>query len=262
MPASTTSLTDRRCSRSARIALLAALAMLMPCAGFSGAAPAPNAAPVTPRSAAALDLTGEWVSVITEDWKFRMASPVIGAAEGIPLNNEGKRLAGLWDAQKDIAAGEQCRAYGAANIMRQPTRLRIGWEDDDTLRIDTDAGTQTRRLEFGAVDAQPPLSWQGLSRAQWQRPAVRSEPGTGGSLKVVTTRLKPGYLRKNGVPYSEETVLTEYYDRFAAPNGDSWLVITQEVTDPKYMTRPYITSANFKKIPNGAGWNPTPCSAN
>ena len=60
-------------------------------------------------------------------------------------------MADTWDPAKDEAAGEQCRAYGAANIMRVPGRLHITWQNDTTLRIDTDAGTQTRLIRFGAA---------------------------------------------------------------------------------------------------------------
>src|SRR5262245_6697440 len=92
---------------------------------------------------AAFDLTGYWVSVITEDWKFRMVTPKKGVYETLTLNAEGRRIADAWDPAKDEAAGEQCRAYGAASIMRVPGRLHITWQDANTLRIDTDAGTQT-----------------------------------------------------------------------------------------------------------------------
>jgi hypothetical protein len=216
-----------------------------------------------------VDLNGDWVSVVTGDWKFRMVTPNKSVFEGIPLNAEGKRLGDTWDPKQDIANNEQCRAYGAGNIMRVPGRLRIKWDGNDTLRIETDSGKQTRLLKFGpparpgetpAAAGEP--SWQGTTRAEWHKPVGPAASGTGGSLKAVTTGLKPGYLRKNGAPYSDATVLTEYFERQTAPNGDSWLIVTQIVKDPKYLSRPYITSANFKKIPDGQGWNPTPCSAN
>jgi len=239
-----------------------------------------------------VDLTGDWVSVVTGDWKFRMVTPNKGVFEGIPLNAEGKRVGETWDPKQDTANGEQCRAYGAGNIMRVPGRLRIKWEGNDTLRIETDAGKQTRLFKFGppgrpgemgragetgkrgepagrpaglaATPGEPAAepSWQGSTHAEWHKPVGPAAAGSGGSLKAVTTGLKPGYLRKNGAPYSDATVLTEYYERQTAPNGDSWLIVTQIVKDPKYLSRSYITSANFKKIPEGQGWNPTPCSAN
>ncbi|MDB6043555.1 MAG: hypothetical protein JWM63_2106 [Gammaproteobacteria bacterium] len=248
-------------SRPVALAMLAALAALVSSAGTNAQAPAQRPAQ-TPQAATTVDLTGDWVSVVTGDWKFRMVTPNKGVFEGLPLNAEGRRIGGTWDPKQDAADGEQCRAYGAGNIMRVPGRLRIKWESSDTLRIDTDAGTQTRLLKFGPPVKPGEPSWQGSTHAEWHKPAGPAAAGMGGSLKAVTTGLKPGYLRKNGAPYSDATVLTEYYERQTAPNGDSWLIVTQIVKDSKYLSRPYITSANFKKIPDGQGWNPTPCAAN
>jgi hypothetical protein len=218
--------------------------------------------PATAREGAAIDLTGYWVSVISEDWKFRMVTPKKGVYDSLTLNAEGRRVADTWDPARDEAAGEQCRAYGAANIMRVPGRLHVTWQDDNTLRIDTDAGTQTRALRFGAAPAagEEP-SWQGQSIAQWEyAPGARGGPSLG-NLKVVTTNLRPGYVRKNGAPYSARTVVTEYYDLNTTPNGDRWLTVTTKVEDPVYFARAYLTSSDFKKLPDAAGWSPTPCSA-
>jgi hypothetical protein len=220
-------------------------------------------APPTPRAASPIDLTGHWVSVVTEDWKFRMVTPNKGEYGSVPLNPAGRKLADSWDPARDEAAGNQCKAYGAASIMRVPGHVRIAWENDNVLRVETDAGTQTRRLAFGtAAEAQAEPSWQGLSRAQWQAAGGGRGIARGGTLKVVTTNLKPGYLRKNGVPYSANAVVTEYFDRHEAPSGDQWMVITTVVEDPTYLTGPFVTSTNLRKLPDGAaGWNPSPCSA-
>jgi hypothetical protein len=225
-------------------------------------------APPTPRSSAPADLTGYWISVITEDWEFRMLTPPKGEFGGlgsIPINDEGRRVANTWDPAKDEAAGEQCKAYGAAAIMRAPGRLHITWEDDNTLRIDTEAGTQTRLMRFGgAKPANAERTWQGSSVAEWETAGGRGRGGnaaTGGTLKVATTNMRPGYLRKNGAPYSANASLTEYYDRYTGPNGDEWLVITTIVDDPQYLSQTFVTSTNFKKLPDATGWNPSPCSA-
>jgi len=226
--------------------------------------------PPAAREAAALDLTGNWVSVVVEDWKWRMVTPKKGVYDSLPLNAEARKVADSWDPAKDEAAGEQCRAYGAANIMRLPGRLRISWEDANTLRIDTDAGTQTRLLRFGpaaeAVRLKPDTtsgepSWQGLSVAQWEYAAGGRGAARTGNLKVVTTNLRPGYVRKNGAPYSAKAVVTEYYDLNTMPNGDQWMTVTTKVEDPMYFTRPYLTTTDFKKLRDPAGWNPSPCSA-
>ena len=232
--------------------------------------PPPGPPPhVTGKAGAPVDLTGYWVSLVTEDWRYRMATPPKGDYASVPLNQEGKKVADSWDPAKDEAAGGQCKAYGAAGLMRLPGRLHITWQDDETLKLETDAGTETRVFSFTAAKGQPG-DWQGVSTASWDRPVstmgfsfgLGSDSAlTGGSLKVITTKMKPGYLRKNGVPYSADTILTEYYDRFDIPNGESLLVITSEIVDPVYLARPFWTSTHFKKQNDASGWNPSSCSA-
>jgi hypothetical protein len=227
----------------------------------------PAQAPQTPRQQAPIDLAGYWVSVVTEDWRWRMVTPPKGDYSSVPLNPEGRKAADTWDPAKDEASGNACKAYGAAAIMRVPGRLHITWQDDTTLKIETDAGTQTRLLHFGR--AQPPsgdAGWQGYSAATWEiagageRGAAPAQPRFG-TLKVVTSHMTPGYLRKNGVPYSENAVVTEYFDRHNETNGDQWFTVTTIVDDPKYLQQPFITSTHFKKEPDGAKWRPTACTA-
>ena len=220
-----------------------------------------GAAPQTPEQAAALDLAGYWVSVVNEDWRVRMVTPPKGYYESVPMTAEARRVADAWDPAKDEAAGNQCKAYGAAAIMRMPGRLHFTWKDPGTLQVDMDSGTQTRLFHFAG--AQPAAggerTWQGYSVAEWEY-AGRGQPRKG-NLKVVTTNMRAGYLRRNGVPYSENAVVTEYFDRFTAPNGEQWLLVVSEVVDPQYLNPPFITSTQFKKLPGGTGWTPTPCSA-
>ena len=238
--------------------------------------------PQTAKASAVFDMTGYWVSVVTEDWRFRMITPPKGDlgslsgggfVGGVPLNPEGRKVADSWDPAKDEAAGEQCKSYGAANIMRVPERLHITWQDDQTLKIETDAGTQTRTFYFAEPRGQGG-DWQGVSKATWDLgPDFGVEPTkfdprfgsqskiAGGSLKVVTTKLRPGYLRKNGIPYSANAVVTEYYDRVVTRNGDVYLVVTTTVDDPTYLRQPYLTSTSFRKQADSSGWNPAPCTA-
>jgi hypothetical protein len=220
--------------------------------------------PPTPQDSAAVDLTGYWVSVVVEDWKWRMVTPKKSVFEGIPLNAEGRKVGDAWDPARDEAAGEQCRAYGAANIMRLPGRLHITWQDPTTLKVETDTGTQTRLFRFGNVAATGAPSWQGHSAATWvPAPSGRGRGAAkgGGNLKVVTTNLKAGYVRKNGAPHSARATVTEYYQVNTLPNGDQWLTVTTKVEDPEYFVRHYLTTTDFLKLPNANGWSPTPCSA-
>lgn len=220
------------------------------------AAAARAAAPPTSTTGSLGDFTGYWVSVITtHEWRLRMVTPAKGDFLGFRMTPLAIKLANEWDPVKDEAAGEQCKSYGAAGIMLLPGRLHITSPDEKTLRIDLDAGNQTRLFHFG--DWKPvagAATWQGNSVAQWDA------TGTGG-LKVTTTHMRAGYLRKNGVPYSENAVLTEYYDVVRERSGDQRLILTSVVEDPKYLAQPFTTNSQFKKQPSGSGWEPAPCSS-
>jgi hypothetical protein len=273
--------------RTRRVILLAAALSLLLSAGVAAQRPgdAQGGRPTTPRAVAPDDFTGYWVSVVTEKWRYRMVVPDKGDYVQVPLNPEGRKVANAWDPSKDQASGEECKSYGAAGLLQVPGRLHIYWQDDNTLRIDTDSGTQTRLFHFGGS---PPSneapSWQGYSVATWggDEPRDRRD-GQGGPvqdstgrliiakaqqkeadyLKAVTTRLRPGYLQKNGVPYSGNAVLEDYFDTFSDPyTHNTWLAVTTVVTDPQYLIEPLIMHAHFKKIPDGSGWDPTPCRTN
>jgi hypothetical protein len=77
---------------------------------------------------------------------------------------------------------------------------------------------------------------------------------------VVTTQLRPGWLRKNGVPYSENTVMTEHFIAFSDESTD-WFTVVTTIDDPTYLNQSFITSSNFKKEPDGSRWRPVPCKA-
>ena len=247
----------------------------VPLVGQRGAQPGS-----TPRAIAPVDFTGAWAAVITEDWRFRMVTPPKGDAAGVPLNDAGQKAAEAWDPQKDIAAGEQCRAFGAGGVMRMPIRLRVSWQDETTLKFEADNGQQVRLFRFGSSQStagEP--QWQGQSVASWETvaegqgiaPAGGGGGGGGrggganpatqltGSMKVLTTRMRPGYVRRNGVPYSGGAVLTEFFDRSDEANGDTWLIVTSTLDDPTYFAQPLMTSTHFKREADGSKWNPRPC---
>jgi hypothetical protein len=241
----------------------------------------PLQAPAPGRMEAPIDLTGTWVSLVTEDWAYRMLTPAIGDTMSVPVTAAAIEVTNNWNLQADNAAGFQCKAFGAARIMRVPTRLQISWEDDYTLRIDTDAGSQTRLLHFSSEGRRPLFSmlleaannersWQGYSVADWENVMIdrshtnaarqnRGDIPAGGVLKVVTSQMREGYLRPNGVPYSEDAILTEYFNRFTAPNGEEWFVVTTVVDDPKYLMMPYVTTSHFRRETDNSRWDPSPC---
>ncbi len=268
----------RRARVSGPAAIVAAVVLVatsLLAQGPPGGRGGPPQPPRAPREAAPVDFTGYWVSVVTEDWRWRMLTPAKGDFAGVPMNAAARKLGLAWDPARDEADGNQCRAYGAAAIMRMPGRLHITWQDERTLKIETDSGTQTRLLHFGGSPPDPPKpEWQGHSVAQWEQPmrgpgppdnlpiALNPREGNRGrSLEVVTTQLRPGYLRKNGAPYGSRTVLREYFDLSTERNGDTWFVVTTIVEDPEHLTTPFVTSTNFKKQADATGWSPTPCAA-
>ena len=258
---------------------------------------------------APIDLTGYWTAVITEDWHVRMltapkgdfgsgaagtienqgvgfigAGPNPSAQGNIPYTAAAAQAAMRWDPARDEADGNACKAYGAPGVMRLPTHLHVTWQDENTLKIDADVGTQTRLFHFGPppdagrLDSgnatlvppqvqrvEPPAgvepSWQGYSSASWTIMGGRGNFDRGGNLRVVTTRLKPGYYWKNGMPYTGNATLTEYFRVMELPDRSQWIRFTQIVDDPGYLTQPWIVNYAFKKLPDGSKWDPTPCSA-
>ena len=284
----------------ARIAMLIIAAVAGPLGHAASDEPAqqapeqPRELPPTAQSSAQIDLTGYWVSVVTEDWRYRMITAPRGDIGSVPASDEARKRAKEWDLAKDVRDGQQCKAFGAAGIMRRPGRLHITWADDKTLRLDFDAGTQTRLLHFtglpdqmGFTGGETPVqlrrfeapadtapTLQGFSAAAWKKyfdgrgfagmsaggGLAVPRAGQGGALMVITTRLLPGYLQSNGVPYSEDTVLTEYLNRITLPHDEAWLVVTSIVEDPQSLYEPYITSTHFKREADGAKWHATPCA--
>ena len=253
-------------------------------AAWAAQPPGPPPPPRSAREAAQADLTGNWVAQVTEDWRWRMMTAPVGDFQGVPLNPAGLELGKKWNLAADNASGAQCKAWGAGAIMRQPTRVRVSWADDNSLKFEMDSGTQTRLFNFGRP-GQPAgeRTLQGNSVAQWMRPPPAQAgnqlnqqaglPGSGGagaapaprppqvargSLKVVTNNLTAGYLRRNGAPYSENAVVTEYYDRVTFFGVDYMNVVTI-VEDPTYLRAPFIVSNHFKREADGSKWNPTPC---
>jgi hypothetical protein len=231
------------------LALASALSLLAQGRGGGGGA-AQN-----PKAGAPIDLTGYWVSIVDEDWRFRMVVPPPGDYMGVPMTAEAGKVAATWDPAKDEASGDVCKAFGAPALLRQPGHLHITWQDDQTMQLEMDAGKQTRLFHFGNWKAPGgPPTLQGDSTAAWDTAGVRS-------LRVATSHLKAGYLRKNGVPYSENATVLEYFDTLKERNGDLMLVVTTAVTDPQYLREPFIVTSHFKKQDSDAGWSPSACSA-
>lgn len=247
-------------------ALFAALLAAGPAWAQRGG-PAPP--PQTARDAAPIDLVGDWTALVNEDWRHRMFTGQRGDYDLVPLNAEGQRLADAWTGEAPPPDGRCLMAYGAAGVMRLPTHLRIDWENDNTLRIDLDAGTQTRLFHFGDVDPPAEPTLQGHSVAEWEVYGGFSGRGAGvslaqvpmgGNMRAETTHMLPGYYLKNGIPYSGDAHMTEFFVRLTESNGDEYLLVQTYVDDPQYLTAHFVRTLTFKKLPDGSLWNPTPCT--
>lgn len=269
---------------------------------LAGQQPPPPPPPPDAQRAALIDLTGNWVSVTGQDWRYRMITPAKGDYRGVPLNAAGRKIADTFDPAQyggdkyQTSAIIDCRAYGGASLLRMPTRVRISWADANTLKIESDWGEQTRLLNFipnrPYADGYLPLAMQaeaagtdhapspqGHSVAFWEQPyrytasafdrgprgggglgasaAAIAQPG--GSLAVVTNALTPGWLRRNGVPYSSRTRVIEHFQTFEDPTGAQWFNVTIEVHDPEYLNTPFVTTGDFMKEPDGSKWAPHAC---
>jgi hypothetical protein len=271
--------------RSAPYWLAAALALAVPVTALAQAAPAQGAqggrgqgaAPAASAKAAApVDLTGYWVSIVTEDWIERMApeSPPSGVGRGGGGGGGGRGGGGGAAppaAPAPVPANEPCRAYAAGGSLRVPGRLNITWADDNTLKIEMDAGTQTRLLHFTPAQPLPTQkTLQGYSVATWDTGARAGGFGGGGgggrggappapprwgSLRVVTTNLSGGYLLSSRSSYSDNAVLTENFTRHSDFGAD-YFTVTATVQDG---AQNRIVSSTFKKEPDGSKFSPTGC---
>src|SRR5580658_3191422 len=134
-----------------------------------GAAQPPGGAAATAKASAPIDITGYWVAFVTEDWRFRMITPRKGDYQPVPMTDQARKIADAWDPAADETAGNQCKAYGAGAIMRLAARFHITWEDDNTLRVESDYGMQTRLFHFnGSQSLAGERTWQGYSKAEWE----------------------------------------------------------------------------------------------
>jgi hypothetical protein len=238
------------------------------------------------QAAAPVDLTGYWVSIVTEDWIERMSpdSPPSGTGGGIGGfgggggggRGRGGGVGAPGGGAPAAVTSDPCRVYAAGGSLRVPGRLHITWADENTLKVEMDAGTQTRLFHFNV--AQPEAgakSLQGYSIATWDTGGggggfggfggggggARGGGGRGGgaprwgSLKVVTTNLSGGYLLSSRDTYSENATLTENFTRHS-DFGTEYFTATVIIDEGG---RQRITSSTFKREADGSKFEPTGC---
>lgn len=242
-------------------ALATALVALAAVAGtaHAGQAPAP---PRSAREAAPIDPTGVWVAVVTEDWRWRMLVQKAGETTSVPLNDAGIKAAREWDPARDAAAGEQCKPFGAGGVMRLPLRIRVSWADDQTLKVETEAGEQTRLFTVASVPRGAPIAVTPLEPGPVKAPSLQGSTvarWNGSTLEAVTNSTTGGYLRRNGVPYGANALIREYWN-VHTDYGVQYLSVTTAVRDPTYLRQDFLTGSSFRKVTDSdPRWAPFPC---
>jgi len=186
------------------------------------------------------DISGHWESLLHEDEPERGTGPSLGEFQGLPINEEARSRAMTWDASIQGLREWRCRPHNPDHAMFSPEDAQIWSEWDSVSRQVTSwriSFERTPRDRVIYMDGRPhpgpnaPHTWTGFSTGVW----------IGDILKITTTHLKEGYIRRNGVPASDLRTFTEYLMR--RDNGYlTWVVI---IDDPVYLTEPLIRTADF-----------------
>jgi cyclase len=189
---------------------------------------------------AQVDLSGTWNTVRHEDQPDRGPGVGLGDYTGIPLTDGARIWAESWDASRLSMPAQQCRVHVAPYIFRGPLNLRT-WEEKDpktqevvAIRHYISTYEQTRTIWMDGREHPPayaPHTWMGFSTGRW----------VGDRLVVKTTHIKQGWHRRNGVPSSDLTTMTEHYIR----HGD-YLTHIAVIEDPVYLSEPMVKSQHFR----------------
>jgi cyclase len=228
-----------RLGRAAFLLMSAAVARVPACAQSAGAI---NVVP-------GLDLSGNWAPAIHEDFPERIPGPELVNYLGLPITEGARMFAESWDASRLTLPEHQCQVHVAPYIYRGPLNLHI-WEEKDpqsqrVIAIKNYISTYEQTRTIWMDDRPHPSqwaahTWMGFSTGKWE----------GNMLTVYTTHIKQGWLRRNGLPESDQATLIEHFIR----HGEM-LTHVSIVTDPVYLTEPLIKTQNFNLIvQEGQNW--------
>jgi hypothetical protein len=201
---------------------------------------------------AEVDLSGEWQDKYFEDWPERLPGPDIGDYIALPLTAAARTKADSWESSVQTLPERQCIPHPNPYSLRGPADLHI-WPVPDPVTARPMAwimyGTFGRATHTVWMDGRPhpskyaPHTFEGFTTGVWE----------GDMLTTYTTHIKMGYLRRNGVPTSDEATVTEHWVR----HGDI-LTVTTVVEDPIYLTEPLVRSSNWLLDPHLQRFS-TPC---
>ena len=183
--------------------------------------------------------TGKWDNRFDEDEPERIPGPEIGDYLGLPINDAARLRADSWVATLLELPENQCRPHPSDYAWRGPALLRI-WDDVDQLTqqqiaYHTHISWQQPQQTIWMDGRKPPPdyaenTWQGYSTGKWE----------GDILSYTTNHLKEGWIRRNGVPRSDDATVTTHVMRHG-----NYLTIAVIVYDPIYLTEPFIRTTDF-----------------
>ena len=197
-------------------------------------------------------MTGQWVAVVNEDWRWRMVTPPVGDTASLPLNERGRAAAAAWDLERDKAEGNLCKAFAGPGLSGNPRASGSTGRMADSLRLEFDAGRQVRLFEFAPGpsaerslrDTPKRSGFVGRSRAACSASAHRQRR----IARRAHDAARGGYLRPNGVPFSERATVKEFFSTFTLPgDAGAWLIVTTVVTDPEYLTTELVISRSSRR---------------
>jgi glyoxylase-like metal-dependent hydrolase (beta-lactamase superfamily II) len=201
----------------------------------------------------AVDFSGWWTANLQEDSGERGAGPELVDYGGIPINEAGRLWALSYDTSRLTSRFHQCDGYVAPYSVRAIGNTRVWEERDPKLHTPIALHWYSQTFEGHRViwlDGRPhppayaPHTWMGFSTGTW----------VGNALRVETTHLKQGWLRRNGLPESDQATLVEFFVR----HGDH-ITYTSVITDPVYLSEPWIRTTDFYRNPTDPGAWLFPC---
>ncbi|HUO30916.1 MAG TPA: MBL fold metallo-hydrolase [Bryobacteraceae bacterium] len=196
-----------------------------------------------------LDLSGNWSPLLHEDFLERIPGPELVNYSGLPISEGARLWAESWDSSRLTLPEHQCQVHVAPYIYRGPLQMRF-WNEKDPqsqkiIAIKNYISTyeQTRTIWMDGRPHPPAYAahtWMGFSTGKWE----------GNILTVYTTHIKQGWVRRDGLPESDQATLVEHFIRHG-----NHLTHVSIVTDPVYLTQPLIKTQDFVlNIQAGGNW--------
>ena len=194
-------------------------------------------------AAAQIDFSGNWVQRYNEDQPERLAGPELGDYLGLPLTDAARARADTWSASLLTLPEHQCKPHPVAYGYRGPSNMRLQQEIDPftqrVQKITVHLAWMEQHRDIW-MDGRPhpptaaPHTWQGFSTGRWD----------GDTLVVTTTHMKAGWLRRNGVPYSDRSRFTERWSRHG-----SVISHVAILEDPLNLTEPFVRTTDWSLDP-------------